>query len=220
MAAVERVDRTAPLFFLSYARSPSGGQAGPARDRDRYVNQFFADLTEDVAQLVSRPTGAEPGFMERSMAGGNFWQAELLHAIGTCQVFIALLSRPYVMSQWCGMEWHAFSRRRVSSKERGAQGSAVTSILPVIWAPFPEEEIPEPIRDTELFSPGGLPDPAAPLRYHDDGIFGLMETASPIYNIAVWHLARRVAGLYYSFSVEPSTPRPNDLRDVFTERRQ
>ena len=60
------------------------------------------------------------GFMDQEMPGGMQWADELLHAAGTCQVLVALLSAPYLKSEWCGMEWHAFSQRTVTE----AGGSA------------------------------------------------------------------------------------------------
>lgn len=60
----------APVFFLSYARV------------GRYGKDAFADLSQDVAELAGRPAGSDPGFMDRSMGGGEEWLRELLREEG------------------------------------------------------------------------------------------------------------------------------------------
>lgn len=107
----------APLFFVSYARSRARGRAsGPPGDRQ--VRQFFATVSEHLAQLVPLPPGVEPGFMDAGVDDGGRWSAALLRAVGTSQSFIALLSPAYVASERCAMEWDAFAHRVIISRKR------------------------------------------------------------------------------------------------------
>jgi hypothetical protein len=217
MAAVGTVDQAAPVFFLSYARPNSARASGPL-ERDRFVSRFFLDLSEEVAQLVSIRTGADPGYMNQSVRGGVDWRTEVLNAVGTCQTFVALLSGPYATSSWCGMEWDAFSRRRiVVSREYSNRQSA---IVPVTWAPFPQERAPAPIRAIQRFSPETSASASIDV-YYRAGIYGLMrEGHEDLYSILVWQLAKHIAKLYYSLSVEPLSLKPDELRDIFAERSQ
>ena len=72
-----------------------------------------------VGGLTVRRPGADPGFMDLSMNPGSEWRGELLEAVGTCKVFVALLSPSYTASEWCGKEWDAFSRRKVTGGDPG-----------------------------------------------------------------------------------------------------
>src|SRR5215472_7793444 len=125
----DEVDPKAPLFFLSYARSAAAEAQMIPRERNRFFFRFFDDLSENVAELVSRPPGSDPGYMDRSISGGVHWRSELLEAIGTCQVFVALLSVRYFGSHWCSREWYAFSQRTVLNRA-GARASHQALIVP------------------------------------------------------------------------------------------
>jgi hypothetical protein len=201
-----------PLFFLSYARSDTHDPNTPRRDRDRHVIKFFNDLSENVAYLVSRSAGSDPGFMDRSIRYGSRWTGQLLEAIGTCKVFVALLSGPYTASEWCGMEWYGFSQRQVISKRAMNHQSA---IIPVIWAPFPEELVPPEILLIQRFSPVGLPDVNVVAEYEEDGVLGLIKTGNASYDGVVWRLARSIADFCYTHDVEPLTFQSEELRDAF-----
>jgi len=207
----EEVRPRGPLFFLSYAHAGRRGQ--PNRD----VLQFFEDLSQDVAELVGWPAGSDPGFLDRSMAGGTHWPAELLNAVGTCKVFVPLLSDPYVASRWCGMEWYAFSRRTVT-RHAGNGGDSETGIIPVIWTPVPEDRLPSVIGDIERFSPRGLPDETLPGRYADDGVYGLMRLGHLMdCRGIIWRLAQRIAEFHFGHEVAPLVLGRDDLHDVFRE---
>src|SRR5262249_44305869 len=129
------IDPRAPLFFLSYAHvtPPRHSQVGP-HEGNRHAMRLFDELSDHVSGLVGRPTGANPGFIDRAVDGGERWTWELLTAAGTCQVFIPLISKPYVDSEWCGTEWDAFSRRRIVRRADGSTDHE-TGIVPVTWAP-------------------------------------------------------------------------------------
>jgi hypothetical protein len=197
------------VFYLSYARADHG--VTNARFFD-----FFEELSENVAQLVSVPAGIGTGYMDRSIASGTQWTPELLNAIGTCQVFVALLSAPYINSLWCAQEWSAFSQREVVP--RSGEAAQNTAIIPVIWAPFAEKVTPPTIDAIQRFSPNGLRDLDIVRQYHVYGMQGLMQAGlTGSYQTVVWELARQIATVHRSHWVRPQTFHENELHDIFRE---
>lgn len=216
-AAAGKVHSRAPLFFLSYAHAAWQRSQGARSEPYQRIAEFFDDLSENVAQLIARPPGADPGFMDRAIPGGSRWTPELLEAVGNCQVFVALLSDPYVSSTWCGMEWYAFSQRTVISRAGDGAGHQ-TGIIPVIWTPVPEARLPKVVREVQRFSPRGLPDMNIPARYEADGVFGVRNIGlDTYYQGVVWRLAQRIAEFHFGHVVEPRVMRERDLRDIFRE---
>jgi TIR domain len=212
-------DPSMPLFFLSYARGGNAGQVNGPPDPNGLVGRFFDDLSFNVGQLAARMTGAgaDPGFMDRSMRGGGRWTEELLHALGGCRIFIALLSPTYMSSKWCGMEWYAFSQRRVIKLTNSAPGHQ-TCIIPVAWAPFPHERIPECVDALQRFTPADLPEAGMAQLYQNEGILGLLRMRQdPTYEAVVWKLAQRIAEICYSHKVEPRIFEFAELHDNFQE---
>ena len=126
-----------PIFFLSHARAPvlRAPLVGAGRP-DAPAERFFRDLWFHVAELAGPEIGVRPGFMDRSLQGSEQWAPALMEAVGTCRVFVPLISEPYLRSEWCAREWHAFERRGV----RG--GHKNTAILPVHWLPLDGAELP------------------------------------------------------------------------------
>src|ERR1700689_5317411 len=57
--ARDKIDPSAPVFFLSYAHAPDR-QGGQPADQNKLFEDFFEELSGDVAQLVSLPPGSEP----------------------------------------------------------------------------------------------------------------------------------------------------------------
>jgi hypothetical protein len=199
------------MFFLSYAHAASR----PPREANRHVIKFFEDLSENVSWLVSLQTGEEPGFMDRSMQAGVRWTPELLHYLGTCQVFVALVAAPYLTSRWCGMEWCGFAQRLVLPRHADVPVKQ-TAILPVIWAPYPDDRTPAVIAQVQRFSPNGLPAIDLTARYKQDGVLGLMQLRrTSAYNSLVWDLAKAIADLHHRHWVEPRELRHTELHDVF-----
>ena len=209
----DEIDPRTPLFFLSYAHAGEGLRR--PSDRNAWFADFFDELSENVGQLIGRRTGSDPGYMDQSIPDGDHWTDRLLQAVGTCQVFVALLSEPYITSPWCGMEWHAFSQRTVIPRPGGADGQ--TAIIPVIWAPFDRNGAPRAVRAVQWFSPDGLPNITAEYRQH--GIFGLMRMESPASHQAIWRLALAISGILRSCWVAPHVFNRNELRDIFREER-
>lgn len=217
--AEEEMHPATPLFFLSYARpGQSRRPNAPQRRPNRQVIKFFDDLSEDVAQLVSRQAGSDPGFMDQSISDGSPWTEELLEAIGTCQVLVPLLCEPFVTSEWCGMEWHAFSQRKVVPKAP-AGTDFQSPIIPVIWAPMASGLTPPVIQDVQTFSPRRLKEVEISARYESDGVFGLMQTRQYTpYRGVVWRLAQRIANFHYTHWVEPRDFTQDELHNVFREQ--
>lgn len=212
------IDPRTPVFLVSYAHSEGRRSAvRPKEPNQRFVD-FFDDLSENVAQLIPRRPGSDPGFMDRSVAGGTRWTGELLDALGSCQVFVALLSVPYLTSTWCGMEWHAFAQRRVT-RSTGNSTRHQSAIIPVIWAPLPEERIPAAVLAVQRFSPTGLPNANITAQYKANGIFGLLkQNQDDAYQAVVWSLALHIADIHYAYRVEPMKFDPADLRNLFREQ--
>jgi hypothetical protein len=214
----DKVDPRSPLFFLSYAHSLVIHRArGQNRGRNRRFIKFFEDLSENVAELVSRPAGSDPGYLDQSITAGRRWTPDLLNAIGTCQVFVALLSPIYIDSDWCGLEWHGFSRRRVISYTEG-EISNETAIIPVIWAPVREPDVPKIIRDVQWFYPPDMPETDKAAGYESDGVVGLLQMDDTAYQTVVWRLAQRIADIHYHHRVEPRSIQIGKLRNVFKEQ--
>jgi hypothetical protein len=206
-------------FFLSYAHV-TGDPAGPgeALDPDGLVSKFFYDLVGNVVHMIPPRAGVPAGFMDRRMRPGVQWTGELLHAAGTCQILVALLSASYLESKWCRMEWHAFSLREV----RRAAGAKVSPrqgcIVPVIWAPI-HFELPEHIQLTEIFSPTYEPEPQAPGHYERYGVAGLMKMhrLSECYEIVMWQLAMHIAHIYHNQRTEHRKFEVEELRGVLED---
>jgi TIR domain len=209
------VDPQGPVFFLSYARSrairtsPEGLQNG-----DLLVVRFFEDLARHVDQLVGCPPGSDPGFMDRTMGGGNRWREVVLNAARACQVFVPLISPQYVTSDWCDREWETFARRRVTRRSRAVGTENSASIVPVRWLPTPQHRVPEKVRDLQFFEPQRLTDPTITQRYRDDGVYGLLTLGDEAaYQAVAWRLARHIVDTYYANWVDPAPPTESGERE-------
>jgi hypothetical protein len=201
------VDPRSPLFFLSYAH---------LEPNKRFI-KFYDDLQDNVAELVSRPPGSDPGYMDQSMPPGIRWTPELMRAVGTCQAFVALLSRPYFDSAWCAQEWHAFTQRRVYSHPKRALTNR-TAIIPVLWTPLRDEEIPPAVSAVQRFSPRPLPKTDIVTPYNSEGLVGLLLLDNDAYKAVVWRIAQQIADTTYNYRVEPRQFQASELRNVFKEQ--
>ncbi|WBB91037.1 TIR-like protein FxsC [Verrucosispora sp. WMMC514] len=192
-------DPFAPLFFVSYAviKAPLRAPGG-RREANTNALRLFTELSIHVNALVSRQAGADPGFINRTMRGGEKWTPELLEAVGTCQVFVALLSPAYLDSEWCAMEWELFAGRAVT--RRDGRPTRETCIVPVCWA---QEDTCEPPDGLQWFSPEGTPDENVVPRYHQEGLYGLLSMNDAASDVVIWKLAQRIVELTRSHWVEP-----------------
>jgi hypothetical protein len=216
----EALAERAPVFFISYAlQALARRQIDPENERSRQVGRFFDDLSENVAQLVARPAGSDPGFLDRALLGG-IWTSELSRALDTCQVFVPLLSAQYVTSSWCGREWFAFSRRAVTRRPGASTARGYpTGMIPVLWTPVPVTELPKVVSAVQRFYPQGLSDSAIAPQYEAEGIFGLLRLGrKAAYEAIVWRLAQQIAEQFYNYRVSPGVLPPGELHDAFQER--
>jgi hypothetical protein len=211
-------DPSAPVFFLSYARAKRPkNPVAPAHDANDPVHRLFRDLTENVNQLIAFTPGQDPGFVDTTMDGGERWRKQLLRTAGTCQIFICLLSEPYLHSRWCAMEWDIFSRRRIVRRADGEPDDE-TGIVPVLWAPT-GTDIPPVIADVNRFAPKDLPDPNFGPQYQTNGLLGLLRIGyESAWEAVVWKLAMHIQRLHFSHWVEPLVPANTEgLRQDFTD---
>src|SRR2546423_11903317 len=147
MAGSDRVlsgagDGPAPYFFLSYARHHHAGEAddSPGGDPDRWTLRFFDDLTYEVAELTTLRRGAQPGFMDREVRVGQEWRRHISDALAACRVFLPLYTPRYFTSLSCASEWYLFQARQ--SAHELTSGSRPEAIIPVLWLPIPDTELP------------------------------------------------------------------------------
>lgn len=212
------VDPRAPLFFLSYAHTHEARRNPVSLEPNTFVRRLFEDLSTHVGELVGRPTGADPGFMDSSMSGGERWTPELLTAAGTCQVFVPLISSSFLNSAWCAMEWHAFARRKIVRRQDGASAHE-TAIVPVTWSPTNGSPLPPIVGDIQRFSPTNMPDPQIAAQYHREGVYGLLAMRlENAYRAVVWRLAQRVVAIHRAYWVTPQVPvAATELRNVFAQ---
>ncbi|MDW5328216.1 MULTISPECIES: TIR-like protein FxsC [unclassified Plantactinospora] len=208
-------DPLAPLFFVSYAViKPPRRTPGGRREANTNALRLFSELSIHVNALVSRPTGADPGYIDRNMRGGERWTPDLLEAVGTCQVFVALLSPAYLDSEWCAREWNLFASRTVV--RRDGRPSNETCILPVSWTPADSCEPPNYV---QRFSPDGTPDEDLVPTYHQEGLYGLLSMKDPASDVVLWKLAQRIVELSRSHWVEPRVlTTPGGIARKFSRR--
>ncbi len=201
-----------PLAFFSYVHSGGVSPTGRPQAPDSHIAELYDLVCDHLTQLVPRTPGAEPAFIDRRISPGITWSEELLNALGSCHVFVALLSPPYLHSDWCGKEWFAFSAREVVGP------AASSAIIPVLWAPLEGVRIPPMVDKVQRFMPDALPDPTIAELYRNEGLYGLMATGQEdAYQMVIWRLARRIAATAQTHRVAPQILKEADLRDIFRE---
>lgn len=206
-----------PLFFMSYARSVDSGQPATDAAPDQLVKVLFNDLSADVGELTARAVGAFPGFLDQRINPGKEWEPELLHALGTCQVFVPLLSEGLLGSWWCQREWDAFARREVVARPGNPAVGRRTAILPVLWAPLKPRSTPRTVSAVQRFTPDKLGADAI-AQYEAEGLYGLLKMRNvTAYRSTVWFLARQVVNLHWAYYVRPKVFALNELNNAFAE---
>jgi hypothetical protein len=179
-----------PVFFLSYAHGPN----------PELVDDFFRELCGHVQQLLGLSADLV-GFMDDvSLRGGERWSDSLLTAVGTCRVFVPLISQAYVRSEWCAREWHAFHRRTV---HRLSTGRTTTPVLPVLWSPLGTRRLPRTIRDLQFFLPTGRETSVLREELACDGLYGFGVTGHQSYPTVVWRIAQEIWRIDAEHRVEP-----------------
>jgi transcriptional regulator with XRE-family HTH domain len=194
-------------FFISYAH------AGP--DSNQAVERLYNELRGNLQTLVDRPVSASMGFFDKEGDGPAIRsRPELTSALGTCQVLVALISVPYLNSEWCAKEWHAFTLR-VRDPQPGA--SLQGPIIPVRWAPIPFN-LPAAIKDeVQIFKPQGTKgQPDLSRWYEEEGLFGLLRSGQEeAFRDIVWELAKYIQRIYYSQVLRPMNFTYDNLKNVF-----
>ncbi|MFG3283501.1 TIR-like protein FxsC [Streptomyces sp. NPDC048111] len=187
-----------PYFFLSHAPAVRGAGGGP--DPDMWVARLFDDLCHDVAALTALPAGARCGFMDRGPRPGAGWSDELRDSLASCQVFVPLFSPRYFASELCGKQWYAFAQRAIH--HRAATGRPAEAIVPALWVPVPERQLPHAAAQLALGADG----PGE--RYATDGLYGLIKLRllADEYRRAVHHLARHIVGAARATRLGPGRP--------------
>ncbi|MBL7494401.1 toll/interleukin-1 receptor domain-containing protein [Frankia sp. AgB1.9] len=130
-----------PTFFTSHV----------ARDADNaLVKRFHHDLEREV-RLRFTGTPKPWGFLgESHLSVGQPFKPDLLMALCTAKVMVALLTDAYFTRPWCGREWAVFAER---ARLAEAAGLPRPPVLTVPWlrqrGPFPDS-LPRPVRQLQL----------------------------------------------------------------------
>ena len=209
-------DPVAPVFFISHATAHDGAD-GPTEPNTVFA-EFGRALDEDLNHMMPRRAGANPGFIDRRLRAGANWEREILTAIGTCQVLVALISEPFCGSEWCGKEWYAFTRRRTWRRSDGSLTEDSQCVLPVLWTANSEDRYPQTVMRHQWFRP--RPTSSVPLDqlYLREGIYGMYRAEYDAYRSTVWRIAQEIQQLVSKYWVEPSVPDGNGaLINAFAE---
>ncbi|MEU4244132.1 TIR-like protein FxsC [Actinoplanes sp. NPDC026619] len=196
-----RTEEDHPVFFMSYARSPRSGQSAALMELNPHVTAFYDDLSADVNDLLGTGPGKEPGFIDESVLGGERWTRKVLRAVNSCQVFLPLISSAYFTNEWASAEWNAFARREVRPRA-GGEVSSSAAIIPIVWIPMPESQLPE-VADVPHFVPPRLSAEAREM-YLREGLYGLRRIgAHNAYDEIVWRLAQHIVQTLQELDVAP-----------------
>lgn len=124
-----------PIFFFSYThndRECSYFQPDIVAEKVNYVDEFFDQLCQRVAELKGIGT-QDAGFRDRDkIAVGTRWSPELRNALNRAHVLVALITPRYLKdpNDSCGREFGAFLRRYEAMAE-ATRGDP--RIVPVLW---------------------------------------------------------------------------------------
>ena len=209
----------APVFFVSHATAHDHAD-GPQEPNTVFA-EFVRALDEDLNHVMPRRAGANPGFIDRGLRAGSNWEREILTAIGTCQVLVALISEPFTGSPWCGKEWHAFTSRRTWRRSDGAQMEDPQCALPVLWTVNPDDRYPQIISRHQRFRPRPTSQSALDQLYLREGIYGMYRAEYDAYRATVWRIAQEIQRLVSEYWVEPLIPADSEsLINVFAEEEE
>ncbi|MFB9515185.1 TIR-like protein FxsC [Streptomyces purpureus] len=193
-----------PYFFLSYAHTPKNHPKD--RDPNLWVERFYRDLCDHVLQMTSLPEGVPAGFMDQEMQPGEGWQERLSEALAYCRVFVPLYSPRYFLSEQCGREWFAFSKRAVHHQSR-SNSQSVSEIVPALWVPVPLKQLPQPAERLQFNHASFGSD------YADEGFYGLIKLRylREQYERAVYLLAKRIVSVAEETEIEDGDPHQDYL---------
>jgi hypothetical protein len=126
-----------PLFFFSYARADrSGAGNGLLRAQDagpgNSVDKFYNNLCDEVAALTGLRS-VDVGYYDvRNLELGVLWPKELMEALQSALVMVALFSPTYFSRPACGREFQVF-RRRHEALTKNLGRTTEPRVLPVLW---------------------------------------------------------------------------------------
>jgi len=207
-----------PVFFVSHATAYDPELDVRGTEPNALFSEFYRDLSQDLNQLVARRAGADPGFIDRGLRAGAGWEPEILNAIGTCQVLVALVSGPFAGSEWCGKEWYAFTSRRTWRRSDNTLMDRPFCALPVLWTVGPQNDYPQIVMKQQQFKPRPSTTMQLDRIYLREGIYGMYMVEPAAYRASVWRLAQEIKKLVTEYWVEPLIPTDNrTLINVFAE---
>jgi TIR domain len=199
-------DPVAPVFFVSHATAYDHNADGPS-DPNAVFAVFCQDLSQDLNQMVPRRAGADPGFIDRSsLRAGSPWEREILNAIGTCQVLVALVSEPFAGSVWCGKEWQAFTQRPTWRRSDGARMEDPQCALPVLWTANLQDAYPPVVMKRQTFRPRPTSQSQLDQLYLREGIYGMYRAEYNAYRATVWRIAQEIRLLVTTYWVDSLIP--------------
>jgi hypothetical protein len=83
-------------FFFSYTRA----------NNDAYLKRFFEDLSTEVRERRGLPQSSGVGFFDqKEIELGADWDREIVEGLQQSSVLVAVASRAYFKSSYCGKEW-------------------------------------------------------------------------------------------------------------------
>jgi hypothetical protein len=210
--SIEQIQWLIRYFFFSYARADRDG-AGTTRlnaldhGQDNAIDTFYQHLCNQVAALTGRPAG-EVGFFDRkNLELGAPWPRELMAALGSASVMIALFSPTYFSRYACGREFEVFRRRHQALQAKLGR-TADYRVLPVLWV-RPDAtyaKIPSCCRDYIQDIQRTAPD--MPDSYGDYGLMRMFELSRTIETNGVCH---RIADRIYALLNDEALPRLDEL---------
>jgi hypothetical protein len=175
-----------PIVFFSYARE----------NLDRYLEDFFRELCEDIAAYTT--WGSEDdniSFRDKNnLRLMEHWKTHIEGALQSSSVLVCVTSVAYLNKEFCGREYYLFDQRRRQGLAQGADPPAV--ILPVIWAPVPGG-LPNYMNAVELV-PNNLPD-----KYLQQGLRWLKKSETDLYNRCVAAFARAIVAAWQKYHIKP-----------------
>ena len=108
--------------FLSYAHKDVEGHP----ERERYLKE----LKGGIERLAGKPLV----FLDsESIQPGETWNSKIMVGIHSCKVFLCLLSRNYLNSEYCKREYLWWSKKELRS------GRLRKMTLPIYYVQFPED---------------------------------------------------------------------------------
>jgi hypothetical protein len=181
-----------PLFFLSYARTPTptGARYKPASE----VGEFFTLLTQYLRELTTWE--GKIGFFDQDVRVGTDWQQEMLNNLAGARVFVPLYTPRYFASAWCRKEWNVFQWRRQLTLDDKPK------IVPVLWTPIDRMQLPPEAAEI------AFADDEFGRGYTQQGLHGLrLSGRHAEYRRTVWQIAEEIAREAVIYSRRPGPDR-------------